>query len=133
MDKREDADQHRAVVLLGVPAVSECPAPKPQKHKNTKINCFTSVQRTHNRFPTEVRGSLSASECLCSLSGHHWALSGHSSTSEGSPVLSACKPTSLLQCWADMPWGPCLKCFYSRCFQLCWARKDTLRLKGLYG
>lgn len=128
LDKGEDADQHRAVVLLRAPGGSERPAPKPQK-----IKCFTFVQRTHNRFPSEVRGSLSASERLCSLSGHHWALSGHSPTAEGSTVLSVCKPTSPLQCWADMPWRPCLKCFWCHCFQLYWARRDILRLKGLYG
>lgn len=50
----EGAEQHRAVVLLGVPGGRERPAPKPQKCKNTKIKCFTLVQRTHNRFPSEV-------------------------------------------------------------------------------
>lgn len=40
---------------VGVSGGRESPAPKPQKHKNTKIKYFALVQRTHNRFPSEVQ------------------------------------------------------------------------------
>lgn len=79
--------------------------------QNTNTNRFAFVQGICKRFPSEVRGSHSASETFCSQAGRRQALSGTTRrpTMEGKSILPGCDHTGSLQHWVDMPWRACLK------------------------
>lgn len=122
LDNGEDAEQHRAVVLSGVSGGSKSPAPEPQRihsARNTNINHFAFVQETCSRFLSEVRGS-------CSVRSSAPRLAGTGCRGEAWWYVAVTPQ-------ADMPRRACLKCSQGHAVCFFWAKRESLRLRGLHG